>query len=98
MAKRRNKARKIREVLEELGPKATTRQVVETLAARRVRVSPAQVYNLRSMLGKSATGKSGKSKAKSDGYSDLIAAKRLADAMGGIDQARAALDVLAKLL
>jgi len=98
MAKRRNKSRKIREMFEELGPGATARQVVETLAERRVRVSPAQVYNLRARLGKPAAGISGKAKAKSDGYGDLIAAKRLADAMGGIDQARAALDVLARLL
>ena len=97
MAKRRNKAKKIREVLAELGPDVPARQVVETLAARRVRVSPAQVYNIRAMLGKSRGGGS-KSKSTADGYADLIAAKKLADAMGGVDQARAALEVLARLL
>lgn len=88
MAKRRNKAAKIRETLAELGPSASARQVVETLAARRVKVSTAQVYNI-----KSATAK-----PKSNGYDSLIQAKKLADAMGGIDRARAALDALAKLI
>jgi len=31
-------------------------------------------------------------------YANLIQAKKLADAMGGVDKARAALDVLVKLL
>jgi len=38
------------------------------------------------------------SKPKFDGYAWLIQAKKLADALGGVEQARAALDVLAKLL
>ena len=40
----------------------------------------------------------GSHKAAPKGYEALIQAKRLADAMGGIDKARAALDVLAKLV
>lgn len=92
MAKRsRSKAAKIRALLTER-PEASAKEVIETLAAQRVRVSAAQVYNLRSTMGKT-----GKRKAASNGYSSLIQAKRLADAMGGVDKARAALDVLAKL-
>jgi hypothetical protein len=90
MAKRRNKAAKIREMLGELGADVPAKEVVAALAARRVRVSPAQVYNVRSAEGKP--------KAKSGRYDELVQAKKLADAMGGIDQARAALDALAKLL
>ncbi len=85
MAKRRNKAAKIRAVLAE-NPDASAREVVETLAAQRVRVTPAQVYNVKA------------GKPKANGYASLIQAKKLADAMGGVDKARAALDVLAKLL
>jgi hypothetical protein len=87
MAKRRNKAAKIRAILAEQ-PDATTKEVIEVLAAQRVRVSPAQVYNVRSSMGT----------PKDNGYGDLIKAKKLADAMGGIDKARAVLNVLAKLL
>ena len=87
MAKRRNKAAKIRAVLAD-NPDATAKDVVKTLAAQRIRVTPAQVYNVKSTAAK----------PKLDGYASLIQAKKLADALGGVDQARAALDVLAKLL
>jgi hypothetical protein len=87
MAKRRNKAAKIRGVLAE-NPDATAREVIESLAAQRVRVSAAQVYNVKSTIGK----------PRASGYDSLIQAKKLADAMGGVEMARAALDVLAKLV
>jgi hypothetical protein len=89
MAKRRKKAAKIREYLA-AHPSAKASEVVAALAAQRVRVRPAQVYNLKSQAGKP--------RANGDYYADLIAAKRLADAMGGIDKALAALDALARLL
>jgi hypothetical protein len=88
MAKRRNKASKIREVLAQLGHDASAKDVIGTLAARRVRVTAAQVYNIKSTMGK----------PKADGYAALIQAKKLADAMGGVEKARQALDVLAKLV
>lgn len=85
MAKRRNKAAKIRAILAER-PNASAKEVVEALASQRVRVSAAQVYNVRSTMG------------NDNGYGDLIKAKKLADAMGGVEKARAALNVLAKLV
>jgi len=90
MAKRRNKAAKIRAQLS-AHPNATAKEIVATLKAQRVRVSTAQVYNVKAAMSKTGNGKRGK-------YEDLIQAKKLADALGGIDKARAALDVLAKLL
>jgi hypothetical protein len=42
--------------------------------------------------------KSTAAKPKLDGYASLIQAKKMADALGGVEQARAAPDVLAKLL
>jgi hypothetical protein len=90
MAKRRNKAAKIREFLAD-NSNASAAEVVRALAAQRVRVRAAQVYSLK--------GAAGKPKANgSSVYDSLIQAKRMADAMGGVDKARAALDVLAKLL
>ena len=87
MPKPRNKAAKIRALLAE-NSEASAREVVETLAAQRVRVSPAQVYN----------AKAGLAKPKDNGYAALIKAKRLADAMGGVEEARRALEVLARLV
>lgn len=98
MAKRRNKAAKIRALIDER-PDATAKEIVEALAAQRTRVTAAQVYNVKSSLGKSgpSRGKSGPSRGKSDPYAALIQAKKLAAALGGIEPARQALDLLAKL-
>lgn len=87
MPKRRNKAAKIRALLTE-NPDASSKEIVEALAAQRVRVSPAQVYNVKAAMGK----------PKDNGYAALIKAKRLADAMDGVDEARRALEVLARLV
>ena len=87
MAKRRNKAAKIRAILAE-NPNATAKEVVEALAAQRVRVTPAQVYNVKSVMAK----------PKVSGYASLLRAKKLADKMGGIEKAREALEVLARLV
>ena len=77
---------------------AKASEVVATLAAQKVKVTPAQVYNLKSTMGK-LTGGNGKPAAKkASAYESLIQAKRLADVMGGVEKARAALDVLAKLV
>ena len=89
MAKRRrNKSALIRTAIAEQ-PNATASQIVELLAARRVRVSPSQVYNIRTAVRKPKIF---------NGYASLIQAKRFADAMGGISKAREALAVLAKLV
>jgi arginine repressor len=91
MAKRRNKAAKIRQMLADR-PDASAKEIVEALAAQRTRVSAAQVYNIRSQLGQpKATASAGK-------YDVLVRAKKLADAMGGVEQARQALSLLAKLM
>jgi hypothetical protein len=97
MTKRANsKAAKIRALLAERSD-AKASEIVAALAAQKVKVTPAQVYNLKSTMGKA--GGNGKPAAKkSGGYESLIQAKRLADAMGGVEKARAALDVLAKLV
>ena len=87
MAKRRNKAAKIRALLAE-NPDATAKEIIQALAAQRVRVWPSQVYNIKSTMAK----------PKADGYADLFLAKKLADEMGGVEKARAALEALARLV
>jgi hypothetical protein len=91
MAKRRNKATKIRAELT-ANPNASAKEIIAKLKAQRVRVTPAHVYNVRAAM------ENGTKKQKLSGYEALFQAKRLADAMGGIDKARAALDVLARLV
>ena len=88
MAKQK-KAVLIREFLSQ-HPGASAKDVVEGLSAAGVKVSPSQVYGLRS-------SRKQRSKAKQDDYAPLIQAKKLADAMGGIDKARMALDTLSRL-
>lgn len=81
------KAAAIREHLA-ANPSASTKDVVAALAAKRIAVSPTQVYGLRSA----------KPKAKLNGYEPLVQAKKMADAMGGLEKAREALDALDQIL
>ena len=100
MAKKQadSKAAQIRAVLAER-PDAKAKEVVEALAAQKVKVTVGQVYNLKSTIDKASSNGNGKPVAKkASGFESLIQAKKLADAMGGVDKARAALDVLAKLV
>jgi hypothetical protein len=106
MAKRRvNKAAKIREALA-ANPQASVKEIIALLAAQRVKVVSPQVYAIRAKMGSaevtSAPADSSpakpKAKKKTDQFAALIQAKKLADAMGGVDKARAALDILAQIL
>jgi hypothetical protein len=90
MATRRNKSAKIRLALA-AHPKATAKEIVAALKAQHVHVSAAHVYNVKSTMGKSSNGRH--SNGTTSAYDSLIQAKKLADAMGGIDKAREALAV-----
>jgi hypothetical protein len=99
MARRRiNKSEKIREVLEQMGHDARPRDVVATLKARRIKVTPAQVSNVRARMeagganAKPGNGKFGVSIVA------LLDAKKLVDEVGSLAAARQTLDALAKLL
>jgi len=101
MAKRRhNKAALIREMQAEK-PGATAKEIVDALAAKKVKVSVAYIYNLKSTNGqpKNVKPKSGQPKpATCDGVETLVRAKKMADALGGVDKARELLAALAQLL
>ncbi len=91
MAKRRNKAAKIRAALAEMGSDAPAKEVVAALSKQRVKVTPQQVYMVKTAMGKKpAKGKSP--------YEALLVAKQLVDKLGSVEKAREALDVLAKLI
>ena len=91
MAKRRNKAAKIRAALAEMGTDVPAKEVVAALAKQRVRVTPQQVYMAKTAMGKQP------SKGDSP-YSAILAAKLLVDKLGSVEKAKEALDVLAKLV
>jgi 3-methyladenine DNA glycosylase AlkC len=90
-----SKADKIRAIIAEK-PEAKAKEIVEALAAKKVKVTLPQVYSLLQKANKPKRGRPAKGKAS--GYDSLIQAKKLADAMGGVEKAKAALDVLAKLV
>ena len=96
MAKRKhNKSALIREEIAQ-SPKATAAEIVEALAAKKVKISAAHVYNVKAASGKR---KGRKAKASNgDTVAVLLKAKKMADSMGGIENARAALSALAKLI
>jgi hypothetical protein len=91
MAKRRhNKAALIREIQAER-PGATAKEIVDALAAKRVKVTAAYIYALKA--------KNGSPKPTSlDGVETLVKAKKMADALGGVDKARELLAALAQLV
>ncbi len=102
-----NKSELIREILNG-GADVRNKDVIATLKDRKIVVSPAQVSNVRTAMGKNgsiklrrrgriARGRPAVSSHDSVSLTSLIAAKKLAEAMGGVDRARVALDALAKL-
>ncbi len=89
-----NKADAIRTAWSELGASARPRDIIATLASRGVAVSSAQVSTLRNQQPKRGAA----SMVHSVSLEHLVAAKELADRVGGIDVARQALASLAKLM
>ena len=88
MAKRRNKARKIREVLAEMGDAVPAKDVVKRLSSMRIKVTPQQVYAART--------NSSKSTVKSP-FVAVLDAKKLVDSAGSVARAREALNVISML-
>ena len=104
MAKKRggtNLSAEIRKYAE-ANPKAKPKAVAEGLAAAGVKVTPIYVSTILSnMRRKSGKGKRRGRRAAAGGgdvLAKLVLAKKLADRLGGVDAARAALDVLAKIM
>lgn len=100
------KAQAIRDTIKELGRRARPRDVIAALSDKGITVSSAQVSIVRRQLGlkkrrrqKAAPINSGSERSVSGtiSVSDLIAAKRLADSMGGVKLARKAIEALERL-
>ena len=92
-----SKADAIRAVFGEMGPKARARDVVATLATRGIKVTSAQVSTLRKKLPRRGVAALTVT-THVVSYDHLLAAKNLAERLGGIGAAQRALDSLAKLI
>ena len=81
---------------------AKPKEIAEALAKDGTKVSAAYVSTvLSNERRKSGRGGRRKKRGGAGGaraYADLVQAKKLADAMGGIDRARSALSALARIL
>ncbi len=90
-----SKADAIRQQFAELGVDARPRDVIAALKRRRIVVTSAQVSMLRRTLSTNGAKRSAAVGAVS--YDHLLAAKHLAQRLGGVDKARQALESYAKL-
>jgi hypothetical protein len=104
----RSKADDIREVARAMGKRVLPREVSASLAARGIEVSRGQISQVLKSMGlrrrrrkRSAPTTSTPAIARGKGgvsIDDLVAAKKLADQLGGIEKARAVLAGLARLM
>lgn len=93
-----NKAQAIRGVLNAKGIETATKDVVAELAEKKITVSAAQVSNVKADVRRKSGGLSTTGRGKGNlTLESLLEAKQLADKLGGVDQAKRALDTLAKL-
>lgn len=93
-----NKAQAIRDVLNAKGPNTAPKEVMAELANKKISVSAAQVSNVKADLRRKSGGLSTNGRGKGGvTLESLLEAKQLADKLGGVDQAKRALDTLAKL-
>jgi arginine repressor len=90
------KADAIRKMLDKLGADARPRDVIAALALRGVKVTSAQVSTLQKGLSRRRASTA--VTADSVSFAHLLAARDLAERLGGIDVARQALASLARLL
>ena len=97
-AKRGETSAAIREYLAANGG-AKTKDVVAALKQQGIQVSGPMVSTIKGKLGSRPARKRTAAKTnRSPSIEDLIEVKKLADRLGGVEKARAAIAVLAKLL
>ncbi|MCE9606961.1 MAG: hypothetical protein K8U03_18915 [Planctomycetia bacterium] len=97
-----NKAQLIRDALKKLGIDAAAKDIQAECEAHNVSVAPAQISNIRTKLkehggGKSARKGTGSSAGASATAEELLQARILAEKIGGVERARALLDILDRL-
>jgi lambda repressor-like predicted transcriptional regulator len=95
-----SKADAIRQKFDQLGLDARPRDIIAALKSEGVKVTSAQVSMLRAKLssGGTSNGKARSQSVSSVSFDHLVAAKRLAEQLGGIENARRALESYARLI
>lgn len=93
-----NKAQLIRDALKKLGIDASAKDIQAECEAHHVTVAPAQISNIRTKLkekgGAKSSRKGGAVAATAD---ELLEVRTMAAKVGGVDRARALLDILDRL-
>ena len=96
-----SKADAIRVKFDQLGRDARPRDVIAALKSEGVTVTSAQVSMLRNKAPRISAAKNGSSRAHLSGavpFEHLLAAKQLVEQLGGLEQARQALENFARLV
>jgi hypothetical protein len=98
-----SKAEAIREAFSRLGNSARARDIIAELGKQGIEVTNAHVANVRARMASPArsagarSARTGGTAGEQVSLEQLIAAKNMAEKLGGIDSARRMLDALAKL-
>lgn len=94
-----NKAQLIRDALKKLGIDAPAKDIQAECEAHHATVAPAQISNIRTKLKEKGSGKSGRKAGGgvSATADELIEVRTMAEKIGGVDRARALLDILDRL-
>lgn len=102
-----NKSQAIREMSQQLGRKARPRDVIAGLKEKGIEVSPALVTNVLSRAAKRrgrkvrrlvGTAVNARRSGGDVSMASLVSAKKLIDEVGSVDEAKRALDALARLI
>lgn len=96
-----SKADAIRVKFDQLGRDARPRDVIAALKSEGVTVTSAQVSMLRNRLPKNGAAKNGSPRGQASSavsFEHLLAAKQLAERLGGVENARQALESFARLV
>jgi len=93
-----NKAQLIRDALKKLGIDAPAKDIQAECEAHHATVAPAQISNIRTKLKEKGTGKSGRKGSGVAATADeLLEVRTMAEKIGGVERARALLDILDRL-
>jgi ferritin-like metal-binding protein YciE len=96
-----NKAQLIRDALKKLGIDASAKDIQTECEVHNVTVAPAQISNIRTKLKEKGSSKAGRKAGSGSGMAatadELIEVRTMAEKIGGVQRAKALLDILDRL-
>lgn len=95
-----NKAQLIRDALKKLGIDASAKDIQAECEVHHVTVAPAQISNIRTKLkekGSSKSRKAGSGSGMAATADELIEVRTMAEKIGGVQRAKALLEILDRL-